>query len=320
MIYDTDTLIALAQQRGIALHRRTLTDWAQRGLIAHPVRRGRGQGHGVRFEWPHDTLERIEAIAPAMKGFHDARFPVILLWLLGFDLPLTTVKMAMLSTRALFNSFAATRNEMIEHLGLSSSRDAQADWLSRYAVKMTGTAAMADDMEALFHLFIADYPDLGVIDSMIDRAAADQSMQRPLRKTAKQAMNFLRHDFPLNTLISQAYAKSDSDWARARREWLQLLRSARRLSESLTLNQAAFRLVGYQFVVIVGPLVFLTLLIWQNPKKRHWLATIDKITRDFQDVSREEPALFSLLRSFILKRVYYAASKKTKLGPFKPRF
>ncbi|PSR21997.1 MAG: hypothetical protein C7B43_20990, partial [Sulfobacillus benefaciens] len=156
-------------------------------------------------------------------------------------------------------------------------------------------------------------------ESMIDRAAADQSMQRPPRNKIKKAMQFLRYDFPLNTMMSQAYATSDSDWTRARREWLQLLRAARRLSQSLTLNQAAFRLVGYQLVIVVGPLAFLMLLVSQNPKKRHWLAIIDKTTRDIQEASREQPEIWAPLRAFILKRVRYAASKKTTVGPFKPR-
>lgn len=318
MVYDTDTLITLAQQRGIVLRRRTLTDWAHRGLIAQPVRRGRGRGHGVRFEWSHDTLERIEAIVPAMKGFHDARFPMILLWLLGFDVPVAPVKRAMLSTREFFDSLAVMREEMNEQLGPSSSRDDQADWLSGYAVRLAGThTILADDMEALFHLFLADHPDLEVIESMIDRAAADQSMQPLPRNLIKKAMHFLRYDLPLNTMMEQAYATSDSDWLRARREWLQLLRAARRLSQSLTLNQTTFRLVGYQLVIIVGPLVFFTLLLLKNPNKRHWLATIDKITRDVQGISRESPELWAPIRAFILKRVRYAASKTTKLSPFK---
>lgn len=95
-MYETKNLIEAARERGITTSRRKLSDWANRSLIAHPIRHGRGRGKGVLFEWPNDTLERINAIFPAMEGFHDERFAIMFGYL---DSKFPWIKFAGLSYR-----------------------------------------------------------------------------------------------------------------------------------------------------------------------------------------------------------------------------
>lgn len=321
-MHTTNELIQLAAQQGISVTRRTLSDWSARELIAHPTQHGRGRGPGARYDWSDDTLDRVALIAPAMKGFHRESFAVMLLWFNGFDVPMAKVRHAILSIRELFVYFAAMRDDMMAHVGASAPGDDQADWVSHQAVQIAGgDHEAADDMEAMFHLLVIDRPDANIIGSMIRRAVAEQSVsgRLPTRKDINGILRFVRQGIPVHTLLTTAAEKTDDEWLRARGQWLHVLRAARRLSGSMGLDRADFRPVGYQVTIGMAPVIFLALLLWDDPRKRRWLAILHQTSRQFKAWVGEEPEDADLIRAFILRRVEHMAAT-SKLGRLKPRF
>ncbi|MDA8204552.1 MAG: hypothetical protein M0Z36_00650 [Thermaerobacter sp.] len=232
------------------------------------------------------------------------------------------VRHAILSTRELFVSFAAMREDMMAHVGASGPGDDQADWVSHQAVQIAGgDHEAADDMEAMFHLLVIDRPDASIIASMIRRAVAEQpvSGRLPTRKDINGILKFARQRIPVHTLLATAAGKTDDEWLRARSQWLHVLRAARRLSGSLGIDRADFRAVGYQVTIGMAPLIFLVLLLWDDPRKRRWLMILHQASRQFKAWVDEEPEDADLIRAFILRRVEHMAAT-SKLGRRKPRF
>ncbi|WP_139061710.1 hypothetical protein [Sulfobacillus thermosulfidooxidans] len=308
-MYTTQELIDLAGQQGIKINRRVLSDWAKRELIAHPQPRGQGRGRGMLYQWPSDTLDRVTIIAPVMKGFHSEAFAVMVLWFYGFDLPLSKVQNAILSTRELFIALAVLRETMVTDIGKSASAEDQADWVSRLAVKMAPRHQEADKLEAFFHIFVIDRPDVNIVYD-ISRSIMEQEARGryPTRKEIRRFLDFFRKDIPINLLLDQAAAKSEDEWLKARDQWIHILHLLRRVSRKLELNRADFRLVGYQFTLMIAPLIFLVLLVGNNPQKRKWLASIHKILRTFDTLFREESDDVNVIRASILRRVEYEAT------------
>ncbi|WP_157782389.1 hypothetical protein [Sulfobacillus thermosulfidooxidans] len=239
---------------------------------------------------------------------HDDRFAIILLWLLGFEVPLDKVRSAIISTRGLFVSFAHFRSEMLKQLGASYSRDDEADWISQLAVQLAdGRPDRAEDLEGIFHLFIGSRPNFNIICRMIQRSTKEQSVRAPSKKEILSMLTFLRKNIPLHSVIDSASAKSDNEWLVARQEWLRILCSLRRLSSVLDLNQKEFRLEGYQLIILFGPLVFLTLLFLQDPQKKHWIIIFDKATRDLKSTLQNNPKLSDPIKAFFLRRAKHLA-------------
>ena len=318
-MYSTNQLIQLAAQQGITISRRTLSDWAARELISHPIQRGQGRGAGAIYEWSGDTLDRILLIAPVMKGFHNESFAVMLLWFNGLDVPMMKVRTAILSTREMFISFAAMRQDMISQIGASASRDDQADWVSHRAMQIAGgNHELADDLEAMFHLLVTDRPDANIITSMIRRAVAEHPLagRLPTRKDINGVLNFFRQDIAIQKLVDNATEKPDDDWLRARRQWIHVLRTTRRFSESLGLNREDFRTMGYQAMIVIAPFIFLALLLWDDPRKRRWLAILNHSSLQFKKWAESEPDNADLIRAFILRRSEHMAVT-SKLGRIK---
>lgn len=98
-----------------------------------------------------------------------------------------------------------------------------------------------------------------------------------------------------------------------------MLRAVRRLSASLGLDRADFHPVGYQLTIGLPPLIFLVLLLWDDPRKRRWLAILHQASRQFKAWVDEEPEDADLIRAFILRRVEHMAAT-SKLGRRKPRY
>lgn len=61
---------ALAERLGLDLAPGTRENYARQGLLAKPIRTGRGRGRGVEFLWPPVTATQLEAIVAAQKYTH----------------------------------------------------------------------------------------------------------------------------------------------------------------------------------------------------------------------------------------------------------
>ncbi len=138
----------------------------------------------------------------------------------------------------------AMRQDMISQIGASASRDEQADWVSHRAMQIAGgNHELADDLEAMFHLLVTDRPDANIITGMIRRAVSEHPLagRLPTRKDINGVLNFFRQDIAIHKLVDNATEKPVDDWLRARRQWIHVLRTTRRFSESLGLNREDFR-------------------------------------------------------------------------------
>ena len=69
----------------------------------------------------------------------------------------------------------------------------------------------------------------------------------------------------------------------------------------------------------MAPLNFLVLLLWDDPRKRRWLAILHQASRQFKACVDEDPEDADLIGAFILRRVEHKAATST-LGRLKPRF
>jgi hypothetical protein len=80
-------------RRGYAVTERTLTDWVQKGLLPRRIDQGRGRANGKEYRWYEpDIVDRAVSVLDLLSDYgRTARIPLAL-WLLGYDMPLETVR------------------------------------------------------------------------------------------------------------------------------------------------------------------------------------------------------------------------------------
>lgn len=85
-------------QLGYPTTKRRLIDWMQKGLLPHPVQRGRGRGSGALYSWPQpDIVRRAVDVAELLTWYGRVRGLYLPLWLLGHDVPLDLVRTKLLA-------------------------------------------------------------------------------------------------------------------------------------------------------------------------------------------------------------------------------
>jgi hypothetical protein len=85
-------LISDLALRGYSVTKRRVLDWAQKGLLPHPERRGLGRGRGAVFAWRNaEVVGQAVAVCDLLAEYGRVRHLYVSLWLLGHAVPLAKV-------------------------------------------------------------------------------------------------------------------------------------------------------------------------------------------------------------------------------------
>lgn len=90
-------VIAALDRAGYRVTKRTLQDWAGKGLLPHPVARGLGRGKGKRYIWTQSNiLHQVATICGLLDWYGRVKGIVLPLWLLGYDVPVEKARATLL--------------------------------------------------------------------------------------------------------------------------------------------------------------------------------------------------------------------------------
>ena len=190
----TEELIRRLTQRGYAIGRRRLIDWAGKGALSHPVGHGRGRRQGRAYDWPDDTDAQAAAVHDMLALDRRIDRALVSLWLLGYAVPLQRVRGAFEHRHPWL---AWTSERTAEMASLARTTDDWLDGVSRVAAGLSqrlpggtrsspATVSVAE-VEVVLNLFINPHyrPSLDVLAQVIrpDDAREHGVTPRKLRKT-----------------------------------------------------------------------------------------------------------------------------------------
>lgn len=231
--YTSESKIALAMAaRGRHVSLAKLGQWRRCGLLPPFSSRGRGQGKGKTYYWVQaDILSHAEAVYDLINRHGRADVVLVTLWLCGFDVPLSRLRRAWMSTRSVTNTGSAAQGMPVTlqtHVDnrlsclLLNAMFSLADAVSTSAaasdddaVRLIAHALVRIDMTDLEAHWNADATGLWRLlrilaaDTHVDAlvVAADESEMRQARRYLSLAVRLLQDETTTQLWIAEHMAR-----------------------------------------------------------------------------------------------------------------
>lgn len=258
-----DTLCAEMVASGRHITRRGARDWWSKGLLPQPSRRGLGRGLGTETFWTDSrVLCQAQAAYDLLSQYARSDFALLSLWLLGFPVPLATVRRiyGSLITLALQAVRGQAGQQPEDILGEIASKTARVQ-TNRRAMPIDARQALSDLVLEVLEI-VYGFEDESEPDALADlwgkvapylnanaRRGHEFADGNGPRDAIVMVLKFIKDAASLPAQQRAMYSAEDTEIVRARR--LVLVASGH-LRRMVTINQENLEPWFYHLTIALG--------------------------------------------------------------------
>ncbi len=258
-----DTLCAEMVASGRHITRRGARDWWSKGLLPQPSRRGLGRGLGTETFWTDSrVLCQAQAAYDLLSQYARSDFALLSLWLLGFSVPLATVRRiyGSLITLALQAVRGQAGQQPEDILGEIASKTARVQ-TNRRAMPIDARQALSDLVLEVLEI-VYGFEDESEPDALADlwgkvapylnanaRRGHEFADGNGPRDAIVMVLKFIKDAASLPAQQRAMYSAEDTEIVRARR--LVLVASGH-LRRMVTINQENLEPWFYHLTIALG--------------------------------------------------------------------
>lgn len=302
--YTLSKAAAVLQRAGYPITERQLRDWIDKEVLPHPTDHGRGQGKGKVYTWSDRTIIKQAAMVWELLCWYGRMRPLpFMLWLLGFELPLSVVRQQVLQwvdggiEQVLEGVDLQDAEQIADRL---SALAVQAHQRQRRQASIHERAAQEELLELYLNIRFNPFytPSETALRQMLQELSSTQQFHtrrgetvppEPPLEVAQAILQFLQQHLSQQCVAQAVSAASDAQLQQAREDFGRMLQMLDKLVAHRLHPQEYWQEFKYTLVGNLGRFVIPFMLTLRREGYGHWLEKVMEWVDAFETFWRTDP-------------------------------